>query len=70
MTQEQFNAMLEQALTQRGQKPPSDWSQTARAWAEEAGIVAGDGNGGNRYQSFATREETIQMLYRLSQSQA
>ena len=24
MTQEQFNAMLEQALTQRGQKPPSD----------------------------------------------
>ena len=70
MTQEQFNAMLEQALTQRGQKPPSDWSQTARTWAEEAGIVAGDGNGGNRYQSFATREETIQMLYRLSQNQA
>ncbi len=69
MTQEQFNAMLEAALTARGERPPSPWSQQARAWAESAGIVAGERVEERRYPAFATREETVQMLYRLSQAQ-
>ena len=65
MTQEQFNAMLVQALNQLGQEEPADWSQSARAWAEREGIVSGDGQGEKRYRAFSTREETVQMLYRL-----
>lgn len=63
MTQEQFNAMLEEALRQREQLPPSGWSQEARAWAEGAGIVTGSPDGAKRYRAFATREETVQMLH-------
>ena len=62
-------AMLEAALTARGERPPSPWSQQARAWAESAGIVAGERVEERRYPAFATREETVQMLYRLSQAQ-
>ena len=65
MTQEQFNAMLERALEQRGQEPPSPWSQAARSWAEQQGAVTGDSDEARRYRSFATREETVQMLYAL-----
>ena len=63
VTQEQFNAMLEEALRQREQLPPSGWSQAARTWAEGAGIVAGSPDGTKRYRAFATREETVQMLH-------
>lgn len=65
MTQEQFNVMLENALKQRGQLPPGAWSQAARAWAEQKGVIAGGSDGEKRYQSFTTREETVQMLYSL-----
>ena len=54
-------------LAQRARWSPSDWSARARKWAEASGIVAGDGEGNQRYQSFTTREETVQMLYRLDQ---
>ena len=63
VTQEQFNAMLEEALRQREQLPPSGWSQAARTWAEGTGIVAGSPDGTKRYRAFATREETVQMLH-------
>ena len=63
VTQEQFNAMLEEALRQREQLPPNGWSQEARAWAEGAGIVTGSPDGAKRYRAFATREETVQMLH-------
>ena len=67
MTQEQFNTMLEEALRQRSQEAPAAWSQAARLWAEGAHIVTGDSAGEKRYRAFATREETVQMLYRLAQ---
>lgn len=67
MTQEQFDRMMDAYLAKRARWSPSDWSARARKWAEESGIVAGDGEGNQRYQSFTTREETVQMLYRLDQ---
>ena len=67
MTQEQFDRMMDAYLAKRARWSPSDWSAQARKWAEESGIVAGDGEGNQRYQSFTTREETVQMLYRLDQ---
>lgn len=67
MTQEKFDAMMDSYLARRAQWPPSAWSEPARLWAQETGLVAGD-EGGARYRSFATREEVVQMLYRLDQN--
>ena len=66
MTQERFDELMDQYLAQRAQLPPNGWSETARRWAEENGIIFGD-DSSYRYQSFATREETVQLLYRLAQ---
>lgn len=66
MTQERFNELMDSYLAQRAQLDPGDWSAPARAWAQDRGIVVGDGAGGFRYRSFATREEMVQMLYQLS----
>ena len=65
MTQEQFNTMLEEALRQRGLEAPGTWSRDARAWAEREALVTGDTDQERRYRGLATREETVQMLYRL-----
>lgn len=67
VTQEQFNAMMTEYLKQAGSTAPASWSQQARTWAEKAGIIAGGEGKGERYGSFATREEIVQMLWRLSQ---
>ena len=69
MTQEKFDAMMDDYLARRAQWAPSSWSEQARLWAQETGVVAGDGAGA-RYRSFATREEVVQMLYRLDQNLA
>ena len=65
VTQEQFDAMLEDWLVRRAKKEPAGWSANERAWAEESGVIQGDG-GAKRYRSFATREEVAAMLYRLN----
>ncbi len=65
MTQERFNELMDGYLARRALLGPSEWSAPARAWAEEQGIVSGDGDGSFRYRSFTTREETVQMLYQL-----
>lgn len=66
MTQERFDELMDNWLARRAQLSPGAWSAPARTWAEETGLVAGGGDGTRRYLSFATREETVQMLYRLS----
>ena len=71
MTQEKFDEMLENYLSRRALRAPSDWSQASRAWAEEAGLLQGvgdlDGDGQTdfSYQSFCTREELVTILDRL-----
>ena len=67
MTQERFNELMEGYLARQAKLEPGDWSAPAREWAQARGIVAGDGDGDYRYRSFTTREETVQMLYQLSQ---
>lgn len=66
MTQERFDELMDSYLARRAQLEPGEWSAPARAWAEGQGIVSGDGDGSFRYRSFATREETVQLLYQLS----
>lgn len=67
MTQERFDELMDDYLARRAAWPPGAWSAEARAWAEERGIVQGD-DSGRRYRSFATREETVTMLYRYARS--
>ena len=64
MTQEQFNAMMENWLEQRAKKEPSNYSAEARSWAESEGIILGDSAGNKQYQSFCTREQMITFLNR------
>ena len=65
MTQEAFDAMMENYLAQRSQLPGSDWSGPGRTWAEEQGLIQGDEAGNKRYQSFVTREELVTILERM-----
>lgn len=65
MTQEKFNEMMNDWLTRRAALAPSAWSETERAWAEQMGLIRGDGKGNMAYKSFCTREELAAIIYRL-----
>lgn len=67
MTQEQFNAMMDNYLADLSKKEPSAWSKDAREWAEKNGIINGDENGNKQYKKFATREELAQILYNMKE---
>lgn len=66
MTQEKFNQMMINWLAAKAEKEPSAWSTEARKWAEENGIIVGTGAGFS-YESYCTREQMVQFLYRLFQ---
>lgn len=66
VTQEQFNSMMDNYLQELASKGPNSWSKEARDWAEQHGIIAGDGSGNYQYQKFCSREELVQILYRIS----
>lgn len=66
VTQEQFDAMMEVYLRERGSLPPSDWSRDAREWAEAEGLIHGDENGDKQYQNFVTREQMCTFLKRFA----
>lgn len=66
MTQEQFDAMAERYLTERAAAKPSAWSADARAWAEENGLIEGDGTGERQYGAFVTREQAAALMQRLA----
>ena len=57
MTQEQFDAMLENWLTRQGECGPSDWAATLMEKAVEADITDG-----TRPRAFATRQEVALMI--------
>ena len=64
VTQEQFNTMMDTYLLELAKKAPSDWSQDARLFAESKGLIKGD-ESGKMYKKFVTREEMIEVLYRM-----
>ena len=68
MTQESFDQMMADYLLRLGQQPPSDWSESARAWAEDRGLIQGDENGALRYKMFVTREELAVLLQRAAEA--
>ena len=64
VTQEQFNQMMDTYLIDLAKKEPSDWSQDARVFAESKGLIKG-AESGKMYKKFVTREELIEVLYRM-----
>ena len=65
MTQAQFDAMMEDYLSRLSQEAPSDWSEDAREWAEEEGLIKGDENGNKQYKMFVTREQMAVFMKRM-----
>ena len=65
LTDEQIEKLADRLIDVLKKKPPSDWSEQARAWAEENGIINGDETGNKQYKKFCTREEVIQFLYNM-----
>ena len=63
LTDEQLMKLAARISEALADKEPSEWSEEARTWAEEKGIIAGDENGRKQYKKFCTREELIQILY-------
>ena len=57
MTQDQFDAMLENYLSRRGAREASGWALPYLQEAAAAGVMAGTEGGIDRPQAFATREE-------------
>ena len=64
MTQERFNEMMDNYMKERAELEPSKWSEQARAWAENNGLINGDAQGRTMYKKYMTREEVITVLYR------
>lgn len=67
MTQQQFDAMMENYLKRLAQEPAAAWSAEARAWAESEGLIAGDETGNRQYRSFLTREQLAVILKRFAE---
>lgn len=65
VTQEQFNQMMNTYLTSLAKEDGSTWSEDARNWAIDKGIIKGDGNGNYQWKGLLTREQMAVMLQRL-----
>lgn len=63
VTQEEFNVMMENYLAILAEKDPGEWSEEAREFVCENGLMQGDADGNMRWKSFLTREEMAQLLY-------
>jgi hypothetical protein len=67
MDQTTFDKMMDDWLARKAKEAPADWSKEDREWAEENGLIFGDGSGTMQYHSFATREQLMVFLHRLVQ---
>ena len=65
MDQATFDKLMDDWLQRQGAAAPSEWSQEARTWAEENGIINGNDKGQKMYRSFCTREQLAVILYRI-----
>ena len=65
MDQATFDKMMDNWLQRQSEEAPADWSQEARTWAEENGIINGNGKGQKMYRSFCTREQMAVILHRI-----
>lgn len=69
MTQEKFNEMMTVWLETQAEREPSDWSKNSREWAENKKYIHGDEKGRKMYKKPMTREELVEILYRIMKEQ-
>jgi hypothetical protein len=67
MTQSEFNEFMTNYLISLAKEEPSNWSEEARIWCEQQGIIEGDQNGNKMYKKFVTKEEIASIIYKLKQ---
>lgn len=67
MTQEKFDAMLDQAFKNLAQKEGHDWSEEAMKWAVGMGLIIGDEKCNTMPQKPLSREESAVILQRFYQ---
>ena len=65
VTYETFKEYMDQYLLERASRKPAEWSAEARTWAEEKGVIKGDDQGRKKYLSWPTREELVEILFRI-----
>jgi hypothetical protein len=69
MTKDELRALIRETVAEaeaeRARKEPDPWSREDRLWAEENGIVLGDGAGRMSYKAPCTREQMTAFLHRL-----
>lgn len=74
MTFEEFYAMFLEAMkkynSEQKEKAADDYAKEALSWANEAGIMVGDGNGNQMPQSYVKREDLAVVLYAVSKQNA
>lgn len=63
LTDQQVQDLIARMNAVMSKQEPSAWSEQARQWAEENGIIAGDEKGNKQYKKPCTREELVQILY-------
>lgn len=66
MDQATFDKMMDNWLARQQEKEPADWSKADREWAEENGLIYGDGSGKKMYRAWCTREQMVVFLHRLA----
>ena len=64
MTKEEVLKIIQEYETNKAKLDPGEWSAEDRAWAENCGLIAGDGAGNMQYKSPATREQMMVFLHR------
>ena len=61
---EQWKEYQNKYEAEKAAAEPANWSLEARTWAEENGIIVGDGSGKMQYKGACTREQVVVFLYR------
>lgn len=67
ITQEQFNAFMNNWLKSKESGSPEEWSAESRSFCEDSSIIRGNSSGDKKYGGFVTREELAAVVYRTVQ---
>ena len=74
MTKEEFEKLMQEYLAELNDNDSGAWSEAARRWATENGLVNGIGNGKDGNPNYAweapvSREQLVTILHRFAQMQ-
>lgn len=66
ITLDQFKELMGKYRAELQDNDTATWSQEARSWAVENGLVQGNGNDNFMWEDFLTREQMTMLLYRFA----